>query len=604
MKNTDYRYKKILLCLLIMASAGIVSGQKKTNSRTDWFIHDRFGMFIHFGLYSGAEGVWKGEKLRNDNNYAEWIQYRNRIDRDEYITLIDNFDWNKIDPEKWVILAKKAGMKYVTLTAKHHDGFALWNSKSNSYNIAKYTNPERDLVKELADACKKYGLKLCLYYSHWVDWEHRYGWDHSRELTGISAENYDIYWQEKVIPQMRELLTNYGPISMIWFDMWIHHSETVVTKDQLVQLKSLIRELQPDCLINSRLGLSVEEDPDVDFQELGDNEFGVTKKDFPWQSPATVAHSWGYNKLDFQYKSTTQLLQSLIKNVSLNGNMLLNIGPGPAGSVQPEIENRLAEMGEWLKSNGESIYGAGAYDLPVNYNDWGVMTCRKNKDKTLIYLHLFSNPVSGILNVSGIDSAPAIVYLAGDKDKTPISFKHDKALITLQLPERINNKIIPVVAMEFREYPSHIDDLVAKNMEGGYSLKPENTASESGTYTFIAKQKGGTVPDYISLKDPVKLTWTIYIDAPGPKKLDISYSYQGGSEKNSVEIKTVAGSLHHRIKNTGKTVGEPRSNWIIDNFSSSHLGELNFSQTGFYDIEMFVNTADGEEVKFQWLWIK
>ena len=201
--------KYYLFCILtILNTTGF--SQNQTNQRAKWFTDARFGMFIHWGVYSGAEGYWKGEKLRNDNNYAEWLQYRNRIEKEEYLTLLNRFDWNEIDPEKWVILAKKSGMKYVTLTAKHHDGFGLWDSKTSNYDLGNYTSPKRDIVKELADACKKHGLKLGLYYSHWVDWEHKYGWDHTREIDGITPEEYDIYWQEKVIPQMRELLTKYS----------------------------------------------------------------------------------------------------------------------------------------------------------------------------------------------------------------------------------------------------------------------------------------------------------------------------------------------------------------------------------------------------------
>ncbi|MBT6007006.1 MAG: alpha-L-fucosidase, partial [Prolixibacteraceae bacterium] len=320
-------FKLILFLTFFISYILFAKGQEQTNERAMWFTDARFGMFIHWGVYSGAEGFWKGEKLRNDNDYAEWILYRNRIEKNEYLTLLDRFAWNEIDPEEWVLLAKNSGMKYVTITAKHHDGFGLWDSRVSNYDLGDYTNPKRDIIKELADACKKHGLKLGLYYSHWVDWEHKFGWDHTREISGISAEDYNQYWQEKVIPQMQELLTNYGEIGMIWFDMWIHHSRTVVTKKQLLQLKGLIRDLQPNCLVNSRLGLSVEEDQDIDFKTLGDNQLGIRKENFPWQSPATVAHSWGFHSLDSEWKSTTTLLKSLISNVSLNGNFMLNIGP-------------------------------------------------------------------------------------------------------------------------------------------------------------------------------------------------------------------------------------------------------------------------------------
>ncbi|TVP48809.1 MAG: alpha-L-fucosidase, partial [Mongoliibacter sp.] len=230
--------------------------------RTDWWTEARFGMFIHWGLYSGAEGIWKGEKHRHFNNYAEWIKYRNRISNEEYGDLAKRFVWDEINPEEWVIQAKKAGMQYITITAKHHDGFALWDTQIGNYSFKNYDPKSRDILAELAAACKKHDMKLGFYYSHWVDWEHPYGWDHNRELTGdLTDEQFDQYWQEKVIPQLRELLTNYGDVALLWFDMWIGHEKTIVQEKQLRQVIRLVRELQPNCLINSRLGLPVS-DPD------------------------------------------------------------------------------------------------------------------------------------------------------------------------------------------------------------------------------------------------------------------------------------------------------------------------------------------------------
>ncbi|MFA8451631.1 MAG: alpha-L-fucosidase, partial [Bacteroidales bacterium] len=415
-KSKNLRLLFVLFLILIVV---IVNAQNSRNNqineRAKWFVDARFGMFIHWGVYSGAEGVWKGEKLRYDNDYAEWIFYRNRIDKNEYLQLLDRFDWQKIDPEEWVLLAKKAGMKYVTITAKHHDGFALWDTKVSDYNIVKYTNPGRDIIKELSVACKKHGLKLGLYYSHWIDWEHPYGWKHSMEVYPLSKEKYDKYWQEKVMPQMRELLTNYGDIGLIWFDMWIDHSKTIVSKDQLLQLKKMMRELQPNCLINSRLGLSIEEDSDVDFKTLGDNELGDKIEVFPWQSPATVAHSWGYHALDSKYKSTTTLLHSLIGNVSLNGNFMLNIGPRANGDVPFEITQRLSEIGDWLNNNGESIYGAKAFELKKDMHDWGKITCKtKSSGNTKLYLHVYNWPISKKLHLSGILTKPEKVYALTD----------------------------------------------------------------------------------------------------------------------------------------------------------------------------------------------
>lgn len=382
----------VAFVLFLLSGNVLLNAQSQTNDRAEWFVDARFGMFIHWGVYSGAEGFWKGEKLRYDNDYAEWIRYRNRIDREEYLTLLENFDWDRIDPEQWVILAKQAGMKYVTLTAKHHDGFGLWDSQVGEYDMGDFTSPKRDIVGELAAACRKHGLKLGLYYSHWVDWEHPYGWDHTREVYGLEPEQFDQYWQKKVIPQMRELLTNYGDIGLIWFDMWIHHSETIVTKEQLLQLKQLIRELQPDCLVNSRLGLSLEEDNDVDFQTLGDTQ--------------------------------------------------------------------------------------------------------------------------------------------------------------LEAPARF-----------------------------------------------------GSIPAYVPVQSPSTFRWRIYIDRPSERPLDVSYSYQGEARTGKITARMVGTQVEHTIATTGKTIGEPNRDWVINSFESNRLGVIDFPAAGYYEVVVEIVPPKGEEVSFQWVWL-
>ena len=595
--------KRISFILLFILAKLIVLGQSQTNERAKWFTDARFGMFIHWGIYSGAEGYWKGEKLRNDNNYAEWIYYRNRIDKEEYLTLLDRFDWNEINPEEWVLLAKKSGMKYVTLTAKHHDGFGLWDSKVSNYDLGDYTISKRDIVKELAEACKIHGLKLGLYYSHWVDWEHEYGWDHNKEITGISPEQYDKYWQEKVIPQMRELLTNYGEISIFWFDMWIHHSQTVVTKEQLLQLKGLIRELQPNCLVNSRLGLSIEEDPDIDFKTLGDNSLGNKKEEFPWQSPATVAHSWGFHATDNEWKSTTSLLKALINNVSLNGNLMLNIGPRANGDVPFEIEQRLLEMGKWLEINGESIYGAQAFDLPKDQHDWGKITSKKTTTGTKIYLHIFNCPLNKELYLTGIKTKPEKIYLLADKQKSPLKFDHSEFLTTIQLNEMQSDPYVSVIVLEYNDEPAIENNLVGKTVDGGFSMNPLNQNPNDETLIINKKERGGTLPEHTIVKEKKSFRWKIYVDEPGEKTVDISYSFQSNSTKSTLSVSAADVKLIHKLVPTGKTIGEPNQNWIIDNFKSTHLGKINFPEKGIYIIELEIMPEKDDELKFQWVWI-
>jgi len=603
MKNLVYKLWIVTITMALFYSNSFC--QSQTNERAQWFVDARFGMFIHWGVYSGAEGFWKGEKLRNDNDYAEWIFYRNRIEKDEYLTLLDRFDWDSIDPEEWVLLAKRSGMKYVTLTAKHHDGFGLWDSDVSNYDLGDYTNPKRDIVKELSEACQKHGLKLGLYYSHWVDWEHEYGWDHTREIYKITPEQYDQYWQEKVIPQIRELLTNYGPIGTMWFDMWLHHSQTIVTKEQLLQLKSLIRELQPDCLVNSRLGLSVEEDSDVDYRTLGDNQLGSKKLDYPWQSPGTVAHSWGYHKQDTQWKSTTALLKALIGNVSLNGNYMLNIGPRANGDVPYEISQRMMAMGEWLDVNGEAIYGAEAFDLDKDQHDWGKITYNSMDDgKHKLYLHVYSWPYNNQLPVTGITTRPTRAYVLRDKLKSPLKFNHQGVFTDISLSKIQPDPLISVVVLEYNQNPEIIDGLVAKTVNGGFSLKQANVISEEGDRMIRNYEERGTIPPHIIVQKSYQSSWKIFIDQPGEMILDVSYSFQGEKSSGSITIKSADEELNHDVSTTGLTVGEPNRGWQIDNFTSHRLGSINFPKTGIYEISLEVEAKKDEDIKFQWLWLE
>jgi alpha-L-fucosidase len=603
MKKTIRKiYLLVLLCLIALT---VLQAQKNTNERARWFTDARFGMFIHWGVYSGAEGIWKGEKLRYDNDYAEWIYYRNRIDRKEYLNLLERFDWDEIDPEEWVLLAKKAGMKYVTITAKHHDGFALWDSQVSDYDVAEYTDPKRDIIQELSAACRKHGLKLGLYYSHWVDWEHPYGWDHTREIYSLTAEQYDQYWQQKVIPQMRELLTGYGEIGVIWFDMWIHHSQTIVTKEQLLQLKGLIRDLQPGCLVNSRLGLSIEEDSDIDFKTLGDNRLGSRKEEFPWQSPATVAHSWGFHALENQWKSTTTLLHSLINNVSLNGNFMLNIGPRANGEVPYEISSRILAMGDWLRVNGESIYGSQAFDLVRDQHDWGKITCKKKAGgKTRLYLHVFNWPLDKKLPLTGIKGRPEKAYLLADKQKLAIPCSTSQVFTELELSEQPPDPYVSVIVLEYDQYPGIEDGLAAKSVYGGYSLKPSNAIKLEGDTFYEDAARSGSIPAHVKVKQSSSYLWRVFLEKPVVLYTDVSYSFQGKEGRGTLRVKSNATELTQPVQPTGLTVGEPNRGWHVDSYNSHRMGKLEFPEPGYYDILLEIDPGKNETVHFQWVWLE
>ena len=451
---------------------------------------------------------------------------------------------------------------------------------------------------------KKHNLKLGLYYSHWIDWEHPNAWDHTKEISGLSAEDYDRYWQEKVLPQMRELLTNYGDIGIIWFDMWIHHSKTVVTKEQLFQLKKLIRELQPDCLINSRLGLSIEEDAAIDFRTLGDNQLGKQKLDYPWQTPATVAHSWGYHAEDSQWKSTTTLLKSLIGNVSLNGNFMLNIGPRANGEVPYEIKTRLKNIGQWLQRNGASIYGSGAFDLRTDLHDWGKITYSDNDPNQIkVYLHVFNSPLNKQLKVTGITSTPTKVYFLADENKKAIPFIHQGALTTINLSKAMRDPYVSVFVMEFDKTPNIEKNLVAINRAGGFALNFDNATHSEGNAIQKEKERHGTIPAHLLVNEKHHLKWRVYIDQPGSYQFDTSYSFQKNAAAGTITLKSNEQTQTLLLNPTGKTIGEPLQNWVIDNFKSHRVGEITFEKTGVFEIEIQLKPNTDKMFQWQWLWV-
>lgn len=550
-------------------------------------------MFIHWGLYSAAEGVWKGENLRYRNNYAEWIRYRNRISKEEYGRLAQRFHWKNINPEEWVLLAKKSGMKYIIITSKHHDGVALWDTKVGTYSLPHLSGSGRDVLKELAEACRKHDIKLGFYYSHWIDWEHPYAWDHNQEIKGrVSDEQFDQYWQEKVIPQLRELLTHYGDIAMMWFDMWIPYEKSIIKKEQLEQVGNLIRELQPNCLINSRLGLPTDSKY-VDFQTLGDNVFGSQYIAHPWETPGTIAHSWGYNGQEKEWKSTGQLFQSLIGNVSLNGGYTLNIGPRADGSIPWESVSRLEDLGKWLGHYGQAVYKNTGPGLRPDQHDWGKITV---SDKQ-VYLHVFNWPLDQTLRVSGINSTPKRVQLLLEDGKSRVlDFEQYGPLIHIHLPEKPANGFNSIIKMELDEI-SLDKNIVAESTFGGFALNSSNLLNRNN---FTIKRYDGTRPARI-ITSTEPLQWEVYFPEKGTYKIDVSAHNPGGNSL-AIEIKVGDSLLKGTLNPDGQVVVEPNENNYTDEFTERNLGEITIRTPGKSKVEFRV--ADKQELWLNRIWIQ
>jgi alpha-L-fucosidase len=386
-----------LCCWLTLIFLNPFSLIADSEFRSQWFQDARFGMFIHWGLYSELAGSWSGRTLpdpslpNGDNWYSEWIQARLEVPGEEYRKLVDVFNPTEFDAEAWAQEAELAGMKYLVITSKHHDGFALWDSDVSDYDLGA-TPYEGDLLGDLVEACRKRDIKVGFYYSHWQDWEHPGGavpaWPGTPPYP--SQEDFDRYWNEKCLPQVAELLDRYDP-DLLWFDTWYVNAGKLISPAKRDELIDLIRSKSERCLINGRI-LAHDPGPRVDYLSAGDNEFPEHNMGRPWQTPATMRKSWAWHASDFNWKPSETITRLLVQNASLGGNLLLNIGPYANGEIPSPAIRRLREIGGWLHAHGESIYGAHPLDdVPVP--EWGRLTRRKTADGTeIVYAHVMDWP--------------------------------------------------------------------------------------------------------------------------------------------------------------------------------------------------------------------
>ncbi len=405
--------QKLLYFLLLTLQASLlVHGQSAANDyqarmdRTEWFREARLGMFIHWGLYSiPARG--------------EWVRSSERMSVEDYQVYFDEFDPKNFDPTEWARLAKAAGMKYAVLTAKHHDGFCLWDTKTTDYNALK-TPANRDLVREFLDAFRAEGLKVGLYYSL-VDWYHpdypafgdRQHPMRENEAFRGKTHNWDRY-VGYMHQQVEELVSHYGQIDIMWFDF--SYRDYRGEKWKATELVEMVREKQPGIIIDNRLGGDMEQpEPEVYAGDFDGPEQGIPRepirdkagRPLPWEACMTLNDSWGYHATDHNFKTAQDVVRYLVNAVSKGGNLLVNVGPNSYGEIPMESQNILREVGAWMKINGEAIYGAGMaeYEKP----EWGRFT---QKGDTL-YAFLF-NRHFGHMSMKGMKGSIVKARLVKD----------------------------------------------------------------------------------------------------------------------------------------------------------------------------------------------
>ena len=335
----------------------------KKDCKQQWFKDAKYGMFIHWGLYSVLAGKYNGKE---NPGIGEWIMKRMNIPVEEYEKLAADFNPVNFDAEKWVQIAKDAGMKYMVYTAKHHDGFAMYHSDCSPYNIVDATPFKRDPALELAQACKKAGIVFGFYYSQAQDWHHPHGYGYGP--VPDEDKNFRQYMDEKCLPQLKELLTKYGDVGMIWFD-----TPQIMSYEHSKEVKDYVKSIQPNCIVSGRIGNQLGE-----YMSTGDNRIPIEPFIGDWEVPATLNDTWGFKDNDHNWKNPSEVLHLMLKINSRGGNYLLNIGPDGTGIVpQPSIDI-LKQVGQFVKLNGQAVYGTKpVVGYPYDIENF-ILTARDN----------------------------------------------------------------------------------------------------------------------------------------------------------------------------------------------------------------------------------
>lgn len=419
--------RKTLLTLLLSAACCVTTFAQENYAPTpenlqarEEFQDGRFGVFLHWGLYSmPAQG--------------EWYMQNANINKDEYAKLASGFYPIKFNAAEWVAAIKAAGAKYICFTSRHHEGFSMFDTKYSDYNIVDATPFKRDVLKELADECHKQGIRLHVYYSH-IDW-YRDDYPMGRTGTGTGKDPKKADWKgyyQFMNNQLTEILTNYGKIGAIWFDGWWDQDQNPNFDWELPEQYSLIHKLQPGCLIgNNHHGVPFKgEDIQIFERDLpGENTAGLSGQSIsrlPLETCETMNGMWGYKIADQNYKSTKTLIHYLVKAAGKDANLLMNVGPQSNGELPATAVNRLKEMGEWMKTYGETIYGTRGGC--VTTRDWGVTTEKGDK----MYVHVLNLQDDGLyLPITGKKVKKAVLF----KDKSAVKFSQDKEGVLLKFKE-------------------------------------------------------------------------------------------------------------------------------------------------------------------------
>jgi alpha-L-fucosidase len=550
-----------------------------TEDRLGWFREAKFGMIMHWGLYSVLGGEWRGEQmpipggelekyLPDDN--AENIMEALRIPLADYRAIARQFNPVKFDAQQWVRMAKATGMKYLVITAKHEDGFAMFHSQVSKYNIVDATPFKRDPLKELSEACRQQGIRFCVYYAQRIDFEDPNSYSNYWDFHE-SKRDFEKFFEGKAKPQVRELLTGYGPLGIMWFD------DGIYTPQQAQQMVDLVHSLQPRCLVDGRIGSFTGREPVGDYQSMRDHELPPGEIQEYFEVLQTLNQSWGYNKIDNTWKPPREVVHQLVDVVSKGGNYLLNIGPTGEGTIPPPALDIFAKVGVWVGRNGESIYGASA--CPFAELRWGRCTVKGEK----LYLHVFEWPQDGVLSLGGLKNEVKKAYLLVDSSRA-LNFSRDQGKLSIRLPGNPVDEEDSVVVLEIAGKPEADPPVVVQ--KGSSPLKLEYvTAVAAGKtkkrYTYGA---GCHISEWDNPQDSV--TWWMKIDQPRRYQVWITYAAQKEWEGGKYRVSVGSASLEATVGDTRYTAisGPFQCLTRFCHFQTFNIGTVDLSQAAEYKL--------------------
>lgn len=519
----------MLFLALLLTSVAQTSAKADTSGKMKWWNDSKFGMFIHWGIYSIPAGTYNGKQYPG---IGEWIMNHAKIPVIEYKRYAKQFNPVNYNPEAWVKMAKDAGMKYIVITSKHHDGFALFDSKVTDWDVVDASPYGKDLLRPLVEACKKEGLKIGFYYSQAQDWNHPGGAAGGGHWDSAQDGDFDTYLQKIAIPQVKEILSNYGDLDIIWWD-----TPQNMTQERAAKFAALLKAY-PKIIMNNRLGGGYKGDTETPEQYVPATGFPGRN----WESCMTMNDTWGFKSFDTNWKSAKTLIRQLSDVVSKGGNMLLNVGPTALGEIPEPSVARLTEIAKWININKESIYETTASPFP--YLSWGRSTRKGQK----LYLHVFDYPSNGVLAVP-LSNAITKAYLLASPE-SELAIKKGKGRSEIKLPLRALDTINTVVVIEFTGEPSIASSPVLGKRINASSQKSNELAvtnlldGDRQTRWEAAKGERTAVLE-IDLSKPFLISTLIGDEPWHPwenKKQKFVLQYKKGNDWKNVVEGTSAGS--------------------------------------------------------------